>query len=138
MLKFEYYSFEGEKMKKCEYCAKEISYHQMYCSDECQNGANKFYDMRDKITKPMSVVNGVGVMSIGIGIFVFSFLREAGLFMISIPLVILGIMYIFFPVPADVMIEKIKIKKSIKITKIIGIILLVLGIIATTYTIITI
>lgn len=118
-------------MKKCEYCAKEISYHQMYCGDDCQNGANDFYDMRDKISKIMGIINGIGVMSIGIGIFVFSFLREVGAFMIAIPLVILGILFFFFPVPADVMIQKYKIEKSVKTTRIIAIVLLMLGIIAT-------
>ncbi len=125
-------------MKKCEYCAKEISYHQMYCDDECQNGANLFYDMRDKITSIMSILNGVCVMSIGIGLFVFSFFKIVGAYMVAIPLVILGILYIFFPVPADVMIQKYKIEKSVKITRIIGIVLLVLGVISTILAIFTI
>ncbi|MBQ7133664.1 MAG: hypothetical protein IJO20_04120 [Ruminococcus sp.] len=125
-------------MKKCEYCAKEISYHQMYCCDDCQSSANDFYDMRDRITKIMSIINGVCVMSIGIGIFDFSFYREIGAYMVSIPLVILGILYIFFPIPADVMIQKNKILKAVKTTRIIGIILLVLGIISTTVAIFTI
>lgn len=118
-------------MKKCEYCAKEISYHEMYCSDNCENDAKAFYKMRDSITKAMSIINGVGVMSIGVGIFVFSFIREVGAFMVALPLLILGMLYLLFPVPADVMIEKNKIKKAVKTTKIIAIILLVLGIIAT-------
>lgn len=122
-------------MKRCEYCAKEISYHEIYCSEECQNGANAFYDMRDRITSVMSVINGVGVMSIGIGMFVFSFFREVGAFMITIPLVILGLLYTLFPVPADVMIQKNKIKKAQKTTRIIGLVLLVLGIISTVFAI---
>lgn len=125
-------------MKKCEYCAKEISYHEMYCGDECQNGANNFYDMRDKIEKAMAVINGICVMSIGIGIFIFSLFREIGSFMVAIPLVILGILYFFFPVPADTMIQKHKIKKSVKITRIIGLVLLILGIASTIYAIISI
>ncbi len=125
-------------MKKCEYCAKEISYHQMYCCDDCQTNANKFYDMRDSITKIMSILNGVCVMSIGIGLFVFSFFNQVGAYMVAIPLVILGILYIFFPIPADVMIQKNKIQKAVKTTRIIGIILLVLGIISTTVVIFTI
>lgn len=125
-------------MKKCEYCAKEISYHDMYCCDECQTSANNFYDMRDKITTAMSICNGVCVMSIGIGIFVFSFLKEVGAYMVAIPLLILGILYLLFPVPADVMIQKNKIKKSVKTTRIIAIILLALGVIATTLAIFTI
>ena len=54
----------------------------MYCSDECQNGANKFYDMRDSVTKVIAIFNGICVMSIGIGIFIFSMLRVIGAYMI--------------------------------------------------------
>lgn len=125
-------------LKKCEYCAKEITYHQMYCNDKCQTSANNYYDMRDKIQSIMSIINGVGVMSIGIGIFVFSFLRSVGAYMVAIPLVILGILYLLFPVPADVMIGKYKIEKSVKMTRIIAIALLVLGVIATALAIFTI
>lgn len=123
-------------MKKCEYCAKEISYHEMYCSDECQNGANKFYDMRDSVTKAIAIFNGICVMSIGIGIFIFSMVRNIGAYMISIPMVILGLLFLFFPIPADVMIQKMKIKKAIDVTRIIAVVLLVLGIVALTATII--
>lgn len=117
-------------MKKCEFCAKEISYHDMYCCDDCQTNANKFYDTRDKISKIMGVINGVCVMSIGIGLFVFSFLREVGGFMISIPLFILGLLFLIFPMPADVMINKYKIEKSMKMTRAIAIGMLVLGVVA--------
>ena len=40
-------------MKKCEFCGKEISYFDMYCQDECQENANKFYDLRDKVCDEM-------------------------------------------------------------------------------------
>lgn len=103
----------------------------MYCGDECQSSANNFYDMRDKISNIMGIINGIGVMSIGIGIFVFSFLKEVGAYMVAIPLVILGMLFFFFPIPADVMIQKYKIEKSVKITRIIAVVLLVLGVIAT-------
>ena len=117
-------------MKKCEYCAKEISYHEIYCCDDCQTNANKFYDTRDKISTLMGIINGVCVMSIGIGLFVFSFLRTVGGYMISIPLFILGILFLLFPMPADVMINKYKIEKSMKMTRIISIGMLVLGLVA--------
>ena len=108
----------------------------MYCSDECQNGANKFYDMRDSVTKVIAIFNGICVMSIGIGIFIFSMLRDIGAYMISIPMVILGLLFLLFPIPADVMIQKMRIKKAVSVTRIIAIVLLVLGIIALTATII--
>lgn len=138
MLTLVHYFLKVKKLKKCEYCSKEISYHEIYCCDECQNKANDFYDMREKITTIMSIINGVGVMSIGIGLFVFSFFREVGTFMITIPLVILGLLYTFFPVPADVMIQKNKIEKAQKTTRIIGLIMLIVGIIATIFAIFTI
>ncbi|MBQ8538659.1 MAG: hypothetical protein IJ433_03310 [Ruminococcus sp.] len=122
-------------MKKCEYCAKEISYHEIYCCDDCQTNANKFYEVRDKISKLMGVINGVSVLSIGIGLFVYSMIREVGAFMVAIPTVILGILFLFFPIPADVMIQKYKIKKAVQITRIIAVVLLVFGIAATIFAI---
>lgn len=116
-------------MKKCEYCAKEISYHEMYCCDECQNGANRFYELREKFQKPYAVFNGIFVITIGISIFLYSFLRDVGALAGAGSLMILGIMYFFLPFPPDVMIQKYKLKKSIKITKIIAAVIFALGLI---------
>ena len=115
-------------MKKCEYCGKEISYHEMYCGDECQNSANKFYDLRDKYQKPYAVINGIFVISIGICIFLYSFMRDVGAIGGASSLLILGIMYFFLPFPPDVMIHKYQLKKSIKITKILAAIIFSLGV----------
>ena len=117
-------------MKKCEFCAKEISYHEIYCCDDCQTNANKFYDVRDRISKLIGIINGISVLSIGIGLFIFSMIREVGAYMVAIPTVILGILFLLFPIPADVMIQKFKLKKAIKITRIIAGVVLVLGIAA--------
>ena len=125
-------------MKKCEFCAKEITYHEIYCCDECQTKANKFYDIREKISTIMGIINGVSVMSIGIGLFIYSMFKEIGAYMVAIPPVILGILFLLFPIPADVMIQKYKIKKAIDITRIIAVLLLAFGIGATIYAIITI
>ena len=115
------------KMKKCEYCAKEISYHEMYCGDECQNSANKYYELRDKFQKPYAVINGIFVIAIGICIFLYSFLRDVGAIGCAASLLILGVMYYFLPFPPDVMIQKYKLKKSIKFTKIIAAVIFLLG-----------
>lgn len=110
----------------------------MYCCDECQKGANDFYDMRDKVSVLIGIINGICVMSIGIGFFVFSFFKEAGAYMVSIPMIILGLIFMLFPIPADVMIQKYKIQKSVKTTRIIALSLIILGIIATIFAIFTI
>ena len=115
-------------MKKCEYCAKEISYHEMYCSDECQNGANKYYDLREKFQKPYAVINGIFVIAVGICIFLYSFLRDVGAIGGGSALVILGVMYYLLPFAPDVMIQKYKLKKAIFITKIIAAVVFTLGV----------
>lgn len=117
-------------MKTCDYCNKEISYYDMYCSDDCQKNANDFYDLRDKYTKMFAILNGIFVLSIGIGIFAFSLIPALGAWMITISLLILGILYFFLPFPPELFLHKYKIKKSIKICKIIAIILFVLGVTA--------
>ena len=120
-------------MKKCEYCAKEISYHEMYCSDECQNSANRYYDLKEKFQKPYSVINGIFVIAIGICIFLYSFLRDVGAIGAASSLLILGIMYFFLPFPPEVMIHKYKLKKAVKITKILAIIIFALGAMVLTF-----
>lgn len=115
-------------MKKCDFCAKEISYHEMFCSDECQDKTNQFYEMREKYQKPFAVINGIFVLIIGICIFLYSFTRGIGAIGGASALLILGVMYFFLPFPPDVMIHKYKLKKSILITKIIAGILFFLGI----------
>ena len=116
-------------MKKCEYCAKEISYHEMYCCDECQDAANRFYDLREKFQKPFAVINGICVIAVGICIFLYSFLRDIGAIGGSSALIILGTMYFFLPFPPDVMIHKYKLKKALFISKIIAGVILALGLI---------
>ncbi len=115
-------------MKKCEYCAKEISYHEMYCSDECQDGANKYYELREKYQKPYSIINGIFVIAVGICIFLYSFMRDVGAIGGGSALVILGIMYFLLPFAPDVMIHKYKLKKSILITKIIAAVVFAIGV----------
>ena len=107
-------------MKKCEYCAKEISYHEMFCSDECQNASNKFYEMREKYQKPFSVINGIFVLAIGICIFLYAFTRGIGAIGASVSMLILGVMYLFLPFPPEIMIHKFKLKKAICLSRVIA------------------
>ena len=115
-------------MKKCPYCAKEVGLHELYCSDECQKSVNDFHDKRDKAQKAFSIINGFFVLGIGISIFLYSFMPAAAYFGAAC-LIILGIMYLFLPFPADIMIEKYKLKKAIFFTRIIAGVLLLLGVI---------
>lgn len=99
----------------------------MYCSDDCQTSANKYYELKEKFQKPYSVINGIFVIAIGVCIFLYSFLRDVGAIGGGSSLLILGAMYYFLPFPPDVMIHKYKLKKSIKITKILAAIIFALG-----------
>ena len=105
-------------MKKCEYCAKEISYFEQYCNDECHINANKYYEMSEKYGKLFSVINGI---------FVASFSNSIGTIVSVGSCIILGIMLIILPFPTENMISKFKIQKSMKITRIIGLALIGLG-----------
>lgn len=114
-------------MKKCEYCAKEISYFEQYCNEDCHANANKFYELRERFEHIFSIVNGICVFGIPIGIFMFSFLRTAGMLVTVLSCLVLGIMLILLPFPTENMISKHKIKKSVKITRYIGTAVLALG-----------
>lgn len=114
-------------MKRCDYCAKEISYHEMYCSDECRDKTFNFYDLRDKFQKVFSVINGIFVLGIGVCIFLYSFMPNVGLIGGGGCMTILGVMYLFLPFPPDVFIEKQKLKKAIFLTRIIACVILVIG-----------
>ena len=116
-------------MKKCDYCAKEISYHEMYCSDECRDKTFAFYDKREKFQKFFSVINGIFVLAIGICIFLYSFMPAVGLLGAGSSLTILGVMYLFLPFPPDIFVAKQKLKKALFITRIIACVVLALGIV---------
>lgn len=114
-------------MKKCDFCAKEISYFDQYCSDECHAKANKYYEISDKFGQLFSIVNGICVFGIPVGLFLLPFSKNCGMVVALLSSFILGIMLILLPFPTDNMISKFKLQKAIKITRIIGVCVIVLG-----------
>lgn len=117
-------------MKKCEYCAKEITYFEQYCDTDCHAKANRFYELRERFEKVFSIVNGFCVFGIPVGLFLFSFTRTAGMVITVASCLILGIMLIALPFPTENMISKHKIKKAMQITRYIGMAVVALGIAA--------
>lgn len=114
-------------MKKCEFCGKQISYFDQYCDDECHIKANKFYDKSERFSKVFSIINGICVFGIPVGLFLISFSRSVGLTVALASCIILGIMLIILPFPTENMISKFKIQKAVKITRIIGCAVIFLG-----------
>ena len=114
-------------MKKCAYCAREIGYHDLYCCFECQERTSQFYDLRERFQKVFSVFNGICVLGIGICIFLYAFIPDIAAVVGSILTLVLGTMYMLLPFPADVMIEKFKLKKALFISRCIAGALLFIG-----------
>lgn len=107
-------------MKKCDFCAKEISYFEQYCCDECQEKANQYYSLIEKFGEIFSKINMVCIFGIPVGIFLFSFLRTFGTIVACSSCVILGATLVLLPFPSDGMISKFKIEKAMKITRLVG------------------
>ncbi len=114
-------------MKKCEYCAKEISYHDMYCCESCQKNAEEYYAKRTRLQKLISAVNIIGTCLIGVGIFVFALQNFIGAMMMAVGGLSVGILSLLLPCPTDNMIKKNKMEKAIKFVRIFGIILVLFG-----------
>ncbi len=114
-------------MKKCEFCAKEISYFDQYCSDECHANANRYYEACEKYGHVFSIINGICVFGIPVGIFLFPFAKTFGAIIATLCCVVLGIMLILLPFPTDTMISKHKLQKAMKMTRIVGVMVIVLG-----------
>ena len=107
-------------MKKCEYCAKEISYHQQYCDDDCHRRANQYYENCDRFSKLFMGVNVVCVFGIPVGLFFAAFNPPVGVTVATLSCFVLGAMLILLPFPTEGMIKKHKLKKAIKISRIFG------------------
>lgn len=117
-------------MKHCDYCAKEIDYFDQYCDIDCQVSANKFYELREKYEKLFSIINCICIFGIPIGLFIFTFAKIPGIIVTFVSFIILGTMIILLPFPTENMISKYKLKKALKITRIIGIAVILIGIAA--------
>ena len=114
-------------LKKCDYCAKEITYFEQYCDEECHANANKYYEKIEKFGSVFSAINTICVFGIPVGIFLFTFLKEVGILLSFSSCIILGILILILPFPTDNMISKYKIKKAITVTRYIGIAIIGLG-----------
>lgn len=121
----------GIAVKKCEYCAKEISYMEQYCCEDCKREAIRFYDRQEKYTKLFSVINCVCVFAVPIGLFMFPMINAVGFSMIAFSLVILGLTVFLLPFPTENMISKFKLKKAVNICRILGAALFIAGVILT-------
>lgn len=115
-------------MKKCDYCAKEITYFDQYCSDECHAKANKYYETAEKFGKIFSIINAICVFGIPAGLFLLPFSKMFGAVIATVSCVILGIMLILLPFPTDDMISKHKLQNAIKRTRILAVLIIVLGV----------
>lgn len=117
-------------MKQCNFCAKEISYHEMFCSNNCENAYNNYFAKRAKLQKLLSTVNILGTCLIGVGIFVVALQNFVGLLMMAVGGISVGLITLLLPTPTDNMVKKQKLQKAIKFVRIVGIIVLAFGIAA--------
>lgn len=114
-------------MKKCEYCAKEISYFDQFCCEDCQESYNRYQETVERFGKLFSVVNVICIFGVPIGIFLFSFSKVVGASIASICCMILGILLILLPFPTDGMIKKFKLRKARNLTRLIGLAVIAFG-----------
>ena len=116
-------------MKKCDYCAREISYFDQYCCEECEKKALDFYYMRDKYTKLFSGLCVIGVFMVPVGIFLSAFSYGIGAWIVAAALLILGATVFFLPFPVENMIDKMKLKKALNVTRILGAVMFGIGLV---------
>ncbi|HCA04436.1 MAG TPA: hypothetical protein DEO32_00910 [Ruminococcaceae bacterium] len=114
-------------MKQCEFCAKEISYEEMYCCDECEKQVLQYYERSERFAKPFSMINVVCLFGIMGGMFLFPLAKVFGAVIAIVCCAVLGVLLLLLPFPTESMIKKFKLKKAMKITRIVGIGMMVLG-----------
>ena len=114
-------------MKKCDYCAKEISYDDMYCCDECEKLTKQYYERSDRFAKPFSMINVVCLFGVMAGLFLFPMAKPFGAGLSIVCCAALGILLLLLPFPTESMIKKFKIQKAIWITRYVGLGMMFLG-----------
>ena len=115
-------------MKKCQYCAKEIDYSEMYCSKECEEKSNTYYRNRHKWRVPVNVtyIISVGLLLIGL-IFSPTMFSKWGLLGGAAGCIMGGVATILLPSPTEEMIKKHKMIKAQRIFRIYGIVMAAVG-----------
>lgn len=114
-------------MKKCDYCAKEISYDDMYCCDECEKLTKQYYERSDRFAKPFSMINVVCLFGVMAGLFLFPMAKPFGAGLSIVCCAALGILLLLLPFPTESMIKKHKIQKAMKMCRIFGGVVIALG-----------
>ena len=115
-------------MKKCDYCAKEISYYEQYCCEECERKTIEYHQRNARFSRLFYVINTICVFGIPVGLFIASFSTAVGISIASGSCFVLGLMLILLPFPTEGMIRKHKLQKAIKISRIFGGIVIALGV----------
>ena len=121
-------------MKKCDYCAKEVSLNEYYCSEDCEKHAIDYYTVVKDKEKIFSVINVISFFSICASLIWTMFQPYVGLYILSGVLLVVSILFYIYPFATGLMLEKYKVKKSVSIIKKIAIAILVLSIIITIVT----
>ncbi len=119
-------------MKQCGYCAKEISYQEMYCSKECEEKYTAYFALRAKLQKLLSTVNILGTFLIAIGIFLSPLQDYVGLLMMGVGGLSVGLITLLLPTPTDNFISRFKMEKAVKIVRIFSVVLLAFGAVSLT------
>lgn len=114
-------------MKKCDYCAKEISYYEQYCCEECERRTVEYHERNQRFAKLFMIVNTVCVFGIPVGLFLASFSAAVGLSVAVASCVVLGLMLILLPFPTEGMVRKHKLKKALSLSRIFGCAVIGLG-----------
>ncbi len=113
-------------LKKCEYCSKELeSYHLQYCKDSsCEELAMKFYQTRTRFEKLFGIINIICILAIMAGLIAAMFAPVFGNYIVAGALLILGITVIILPFAPDSFYRQYKIKKTTRLVRIFGFVLL--------------